>query len=117
MDRLSKKLSSQVTVTGINRQVFCPAVNQKIKFYHKAFVIGNVMGTLAEKNPMEGVTLNGLIFRKGIGYLLIHPREIDTYTKMRKSIMRNCQLLSLNSQWNFLDLFLTITSSFKDIAM
>eukprot|EP00271_Cylindrocystis_brebissonii_P008932 TRINITY_DN2346_c1_g2_i1.p1 TRINITY_DN2346_c1_g2~~TRINITY_DN2346_c1_g2_i1.p1 ORF type:complete len:714 (+),score=162.17 TRINITY_DN2346_c1_g2_i1:418-2559(+) len=84
MGRLKSKLAAEYVNAQITRPIFTPKNCKTVELYFKGQNIAKAVGRLAEKMPLNGAPVSGLLVKKGFSYQLLSPEDLPIYTQLAK---------------------------------
>ncbi|GMH41155.1 hypothetical protein BSKO_09065 [Bryopsis sp. KO-2023] len=113
MARLRKALERQGTAAGIEWAVHTPKVAQSIDVVHSASQTAKVVGELADKPPIAGRKLKGLLVKEGFDTTMMHPSDLTTFTGLHTGRITHRQALPFSG--SFEDLRLALEMIFDGV--
>ncbi len=93
MGKLKRALEGKAAADGKKMQVYSPKNCQAVEIKHSGSKTAKVMGALAEHPPKEGDRVRGLLVRKDFGHVLVAPRDLPEYTKLRTAAVTQRQMI------------------------
>ena len=93
MGKLKRALEGKAAADGKQMSVYSPKNCQAVEIKHSGSKIAKVMGALAEHPPQEGDRVRGLLVRKDFGNMLVAPRDLPEYTKLRTAAVTQRQMI------------------------
>eukprot|EP00164_Ancoracysta_twista_P019922 GFYU01035313.1.p1 GENE.GFYU01035313.1~~GFYU01035313.1.p1 ORF type:complete len:436 (-),score=138.36 GFYU01035313.1:81-1262(-) len=89
MGRLKQALLTKYEEKNV--KVLSPKNCQAVELEFRGEKMAKTVGSLAEKKPVAGMPLSGLLVKKEFNYHILAPRDLHTYTQLQKSMVTQKQ--------------------------
>lgn len=98
MARLKAALEREAVTLGLVRHLYTPRVTQSVQIEHRPEHEATLKGRLAEKAPVAGAALRGVLVRApgGGGDAVLHPSDLPEYTRLHTGGVLQRQALILD---------------------